>query len=130
MRVRGVLQVRVLPWEEDVSNIRKDPRPIRLPRPTSVSDHAIDRFMERWGSTTIEPPCIREKYSAVLHEIILARASRVEDIPRERQSIWRYDGKLFEHERVELLLVVTASGCVSTVLPPGTKKPAARRGKR
>lgn len=101
---------------------------LTLRSPCSVTDHAIDRFIERWG---VMPSTSREHVETLLHERVIARALRFENIEREKQSIWRYVGPLpWEPHDVEILMVVRADGFVTTFLPPGSRKPSSRRGRR
>ena len=101
------------------------------PSPTKISDHAIQRFRERWllGHKNYQPDQWRGDYLSSFLHINVARAIRVENIPNEKQSIWRWIGTHLG-DIVEVLFVVNADGYVTTFLPPGARKPANRKRSR
>lgn len=84
-------------------------------RPTTVSDHAVERYRER------HRPDLQPDAARVWLETLLPWASHVEDERGTDQSIWEI---LVGRARV---LIVVAAGEVRTVLPKNSKKPEGRR---
>ena len=99
-------------------------------RPTTLSDHAVDRYLERWCNIF---RCLSSKVLEIHRRHLLSllpSAIFVEDVPDERQSIWSVDldwGYLDLDTRPTALLVVDYEGKVRTVLPPYAQRPAGRR---
>lgn len=83
--------------------------------PTVVTDHAIDRYIERW-----RPDYPRLMAAQELRQQ-LARAVFVEH-PAGEDAIWRTSRGC--------LLVVRADGVVATVLPMNATKPTSRSVRR
>ncbi len=84
--------------------------------PTSFTEHALDRYIERWC-----PGTKRHEARQVLRFIAVVAAVHVEDLPDEGQEIWRGPGAFRE------VLMVVRDGEVTTVLPKGAKRPETRR---
>ena len=83
--------------------------------PSAVTEHAIDRYIERW-----RPGSPRLIAAQELRQQI-ARAVFVEH-PAGEDAIWRTPRGC--------LCVVRGDGMVATVLPMGSAKPAARSVRR
>lgn len=83
--------------------------------PSTVTDHAIDRYIERW-----RPGWPRLIAAQELRQQI-TRAVFVEH-PAGEDAIWRTPRGC--------LLVVRGDGTVATVLPMGAAKPSARSVRR
>lgn len=83
------------------------------PAPIDVTDHAVDRYQERWGSGQLS----WDAAQAVL-KFILVNAQFIEQ-EDQNQSIWDIDG---------MMIVVDNEGLVRTVLPK-TAAPRTQTGK-
>ena len=79
--------------------------------PISTTDHAIDRYIERW-----HPDWTRRHATNELRRAIKF-VELVEEEPKSKQAIWR------SLNEPGLPLVVSHDGVVKTVLPPGAKRP-------
>jgi hypothetical protein len=98
--------------------------------PITVSEHAVDRYLEHWVGHLLS----RHQARTVL-EISIRTAQHVDDIANEQQSIWKIPdrghpartGAIDDTTLLDVLLVVDAAGEVRTVLPPGATRPRARR---
>lgn len=90
-----------------------------LKPPTHYTAHALERFIERWGPM---PDAIDE-----LDLATFSRAYHVENVPDENQSIWGFVVQSGPRKGEVALMVVSANGLVRTVLPSGSRRPAARR---
>lgn len=87
--------------------------------PSRYTDHALERFIERWG------PMSDAKHE--LHAATVSRAYHIEDVPDEKQSIWGFVVLQGPRKGETALMVVSADGTVRTVLPSGSKRPTNRR---
>lgn len=86
--------------------------------PTKLTEHAVERFMERHITGQVLYEEAERRLNAVR-----ARATHLEDIPDENQEIW------VGHEpgSVQEILMVVSDGTVRTVLPLGATRPKWRR---
>ncbi len=93
--------------------------PDRLIAPSRYTEHALERFIERWGP-------MRDPAEA-LRIAVATRATHVENVPNEQQSIWGFVVLDGPRRGDTALIVVSADGTVRTVLPSGSKCPPTRR---
>ena len=86
--------------------------------PTEITEHAIQRFNERYFEGRLSYDEASRRLDAVR-----CAAVHVEDIPDEDQEIWagREPGSIVD------VLLCCADGVIKTVLPPGSQRPATRR---
>lgn len=91
--------------------------PVLMAPPRSCSEHAIDRFIERWSGARLDDPLARQFAQQTLEQLC-QHATHVEDCPGdldgEGQSIWDLSG-LSEPVRV----AVTRDGEIRTVFERG-----------
>lgn len=87
--------------------------------PCRFTDHALKRFIERWGPL--------RNAEDELHHATVTGAYPIEEVPDENQSIWGFVVQSGPHKGETALMVVSADGTVRTVLPSGSKRPASRR---
>jgi hypothetical protein len=101
-------------------------------KPTEVSEHALDRLVERHGEVLplvafkIHPGTFRQWALGRLMTA-MANATFVEFEAGNDQAIWTTNVKWTELYESAVLLVVGANGTVRTVLPRGARKPKERR---
>ena len=92
--------------------------------PSTYELHALTRFLERWWDE--DPPAettLKYKQRKSYFETIVASgAFHVEDVPREKQSIWGFYMRFGPYQGFTGFLVVDGDGVVRTTLPPGTRK--------
>lgn len=84
------------------------------------SDHAVDRYRERWAPGLKDD----DAYDALVR--LIKAAVFVEYLADEAQSIWATETIAGDTVR----MVVDSTGVVRTVLPKGATRPVTRRGKR
>jgi len=87
--------------------------------PSQFTEHALQRFIERWGPMADPEEDLRMA--------TITRAFPIEEIPDEQQSIWGFVVLDGPQKGETALMVVSADGTVRTVLPSGSKRPASRR---
>lgn len=92
---------------------------VRMSAPVRYADHALKRFVERWGPIP--------KAKQVLNTATCTGAYFIETIPDENQSIWGFVVHGGPRKGETALMVVSADGTVRTVLPSGSKRPTTRR---
>lgn len=90
--------------------------------PMYFTDHALERFIERWGPMP-DP-------QDVLRMAVVTGAHHIENVPEEHQSIWGFTVLAGPRKGEVAMMVVSADGYVRTVLPSGSRRPEVRRRKR
>lgn len=95
---------------------------MRMSAPIEYTAHALERFIERWGP--MHDP------EDALHMAVCTRATHVENIPEEKQSIWGFVVLDGPRKGETALMVVSADGTVRTVLPSGSRRPEQRRRRK
>lgn len=85
--------------------------------PVGVSEHAVDRWIERWAP---------RGYAWATRELTryemlyIAKQARLIETEDNGQTVWAFDPP--QRNKPEILFVVDELGEIRTVLPPGTKR--------